>query len=295
MKQCTKCSEWKQSKYFSKDKNRKDELDCWCKECKNQKGKEWYENHKEKIREQHKEYYENNKDEMKEYRENNKEKIKEWRENNKDYTKEYNKEYKKNNKENLKKQVKEYRQNNKDKIKKHNKQYKNLPMLFNSKLKIRKEIELYEEVKESPDGNMMCKCAYCGGWFEPTYTQIQNRVSAANGKTRGEQRLYCSNQCKQACPIYGQHLYPKDMKPATAREVQPQLRHMIFERDNYTCQKCSTHNNDLEVELHCHHKEGIQHEPLQSADTDMCITFCADCHKEVHKIAGCGYQDMQCK
>lgn len=105
----------------------------------------------------------------------------------------------------------------------------------------------------------MCKCAYCGEWFEPTYIEVNNRVSAINGKyTEGsEYRLYCSQNCKNSCPIYHKIDYSEDQKPATSREVQPELRQMVFERDNYTCQKCNIHRDNLEVGIHCHHKEGI--------------------------------------
>lgn len=69
--------------------------------------------------------------------------------------------------------------------------------------------------------------------------------------------------------------------------MQPELRQMVFERDNWICWKCGTTES-----LHCHHKEGIRWEPLQSADMDMCITLCKKCHKEVHKKDGCGYNEM---
>jgi hypothetical protein len=77
----------------------------------------------------------------------------------------------------------------------------------------------------------------------------------------GEGRLYCSEACKQACPIYKQLLYPKGFKAATSREVQPELRQMVLARDNYICQRCDKTKDELSEEgiaLHCHHLEGIQ-------------------------------------
>ena len=65
---------------------------------------------------------------------------------------------------------------------------------------------------------------------------------------------------------------------------------MVFERDNWTCQKCGDTKS-----LHCHHIEGIRWEPLESCDIDKCITYCKKCHKQVHKKKGCKYVDMQCK
>ena len=159
-----------------------------------------------------------------------------------------------------------------------------------------KDLYPYEEIKRNNiDINILeVKCTYCGCWFIPTNKKVQARKNFINGHVESEHRLYCSNQCKYNCPIYKQIKYPKGFKPATSREVQPELRQMVFERDNWTCQKCKKHKKILKVGLHCHHIEGIMWEPLESADMDMCITYCADCHKEVHKIDGCGYHEMKC-
>lgn len=77
----------------------------------------------------------------------------------------------------------------------------------------------------------------------------------------------------------------------TSREVQPQLRQMVLERDNWTCQKCEA---GVDAELHCHHLEGIRWNPLESADIDMCITYCKACHREAHSHEGCKTSDMRC-
>lgn len=138
------------------------------------------------------------------------------------------------------------------------------------------------------------KCAYCGSWFIPTLMQVTERIRVINGTQAGEQRLYNSNDCKTECPIYNQKKYPKDHKPATSREVQPELRQIRFKLDNYTCQICNKHQDELDVGLHCHHIEGIRWEPLESADVDKVVTLCKNCHKEVHKKEGCGYSDMKC-
>ena len=189
----------------------------------------------------------------------------------------------------------------KNKNKPKNKLYgfrkRNKPLYYYSDIKIRKEIELYEEIKKSIHNNLMCKCTYCGCWFEPTKQQIQQRINAINGKSSAgtEARLYCSNECKKNCPIYWQKIYYKNQKIATSREVQPELRQMVFERDNYTCQKCYKHKEEIIVGIHCHHKEGINWEPIESSDIDLCITLCETCHNKIHKINGCGYYEMRCK
>jgi hypothetical protein len=124
--------------------------------------------------------------------------------------------------------------------------------------------------RNEEDQNILeAKCMYCDRWFAPSRTSVQNKIRAINGQTSGEYNIYCSNECKKACPTYRQKLYPKDFKINTSREVQPELRKLVLKRDNYTCQKCNATN----TELHCHHYEGVEVNPVESADIDQCITF----------------------
>lgn len=136
------------------------------------------------------------------------------------------------------------------------------------------------------------KCAYCGKWFIPSIISVRNRIAVIYGRQKGEQRFYCSDNCKQACPIFKTQWYPKGFKPATSREVQPELRQMVFDRDDYICQRCN--KNIDEVQIHCHHIEPVSQNPIESADIDNCITLCKKCHKEVHKQNGCKYNELRC-
>jgi len=140
------------------------------------------------------------------------------------------------------------------------------------------------------DSNILeVKCMYCGKWHVPSYQNVRSKVKCINGYRYGESNLYCSDECKKACPTYGQIKYPKDFKLNTSREVQPALRKLVLKRDNYTCQKCDSKDK----ELHCHHYEGIEVNPVESADMDMCITLCKDCHNEVHRQDKCGMKDYK--
>jgi len=159
------------------------------------------------------------------------------------------------------------------------------------------QISFCEAVRRNKkDQNILeVKCTYCGKWFIPRRIDITNRIRSLENIIEGECRLYCSTECKEECPIYKKILWPKDFKPTTSREVQPELRQLRFEFDNYTCQRCGLHKDELDVGLHCHHLEGIRWEPVESADLDKVITFCKTCHKEVHQLPDCGYKDMKCK
>jgi len=167
---------------------------------------------------------------------------------------------------------------------------KNIPLYdsYNERIKIA------EHTRKDKDDILEVKCTYCGKWYIPTITSIMERIRSLDGRQAGECRLYCSDGCKHACSIYRQHTQPKDHKTTSSREVQPELRQMRFEVDNYTCKKCNKHQDELTVPLHCHHLEGIRWEPLESADIDKCITVCKDCHIKIHKMKDCNYNDFKC-
>jgi len=150
----------------------------------------------------------------------------------------------------------------------------------------------YEDIRKNNSKLLEARCTYCGRWFVPTASSVRSRIKALNS-TGAENRLYCSEACKGACPVYKQILWPKGFKPATSREVQPQLRQLVFERDNHTCQKCGKTVD--EAQIHCHHIDPVAKNPIESADMDSCITFCKNCHKEVHQQDGCKYHELRCK
>ena len=136
-------------------------------------------------------------------------------------------------------------------------------------------------------------CTYCGNFYVPTLVTVKNRLEAIHGRAKGDNNFYCSDNCKKACPVFWTQIYPKDFKLVSSREVQPDLRKMVLKRDRYSCQICETSLN--EIALHCHHITGIELNPIESADIDNCITLCIDCHKKVHQLPGCNYNDLKCK
>jgi 5-methylcytosine-specific restriction endonuclease McrA len=136
---------------------------------------------------------------------------------------------------------------------------------------------------------LQAKCNYCGKWFRPSRSAIKGRLIALNSSDAGEIRLYCSKECKRECPVFWKRLYPQGFKKATSREVQPDLRQMVFERDEWVCQRCGR-----DISLNCHHIESISRNPIESADIDNCITLCKRCHKWAHSQEGCRYFELRC-
>lgn len=161
------------------------------------------------------------------------------------------------------------------------------------------QISCADETRQKALGELIVlevRCTYCGKWFMPTIIMARARIAALNRavgvRSCGEGRFYCSHACKKSCPIFQRRKYPKEFKVSTSREVQPQLRKMVFERDNHTCQKCGKDVN--ESQIHCHHIDPVSQNPIESADIDNCITFCRGCHEEIHKQVGCRLYELGC-
>lgn len=153
-----------------------------------------------------------------------------------------------------------------------------------------------EEVRRDPENYdvLQVRCTYDRIWFTPKMRDVQHRCQYIKGKIGiAEGRFYCSDKCKELCPIHGQQKYPKNQKPyIEPRCNQSELREMTLERDKNICQKC---NREFpENELICHHIDPVINNPIESADLDNCITLCIECDKLVHKIPGCTTSELKC-
>jgi hypothetical protein len=60
-------------------------------------------------------------------------------------------------------------------------------------------------------------------------------------------------------------------------------RLQVYEKDNYTCQKCGDNKGG---NLEAHHIEGYSFNKELQTVVDNGITFCKSCHKEFHRIYG---------
>jgi len=251
-KVCPKCKKEKSIGEFGKEKKSKDGYKCYCKKCWNNYNKKY---------------------------------IKDWYRNNKDRIVEYKKVYNEENKENISRKGKIYYEERSGYIKQRVNIYRHTIALYST---YHSQLTVDEEPRLAEDGiSLEVRCKYCGRYFKPINREIVSRINSLSDRTRGYGHLYCSEGCKYSCSIFNQKLYPKDHKPATSREVQPQLRKLVLERDNYTCQKCGSVD-----ELHCHHIDPVANNPIESADVDNCITYCVECHKEAHSQIGCGYNEI---
>ncbi|MBF0233474.1 MAG: HNH endonuclease [Desulfamplus sp.] len=153
----------------------------------------------------------------------------------------------------------------------------------------------YEDVRVDPKDSKLgqVKCTYCGKWINIKYTNAKARIYSCENINVGESRIYCEgDQCREACPTYKQQFYPKGFKPNSSREVDPLIRQMCMDRDNYQCQKCDATGEG--VTLHAHHIQPYAQNKILGNDVDNVITLCKQCHNEIHLQDGCKYHELRC-
>ena len=112
-----------------------------------------------------------------------------------------------------------------------------------------------------------------GGWFTPTKNQIHERIRALEIEGLDNDRFYCSDECKDTCPIYRLHHdpYQTTNKAYTQNEYE-QFRQFVLERDDYKCQYCGDQAE------HVHHERPQKLEPFFALDPDLVWSVCKKCH-----------------
>jgi len=146
--------------------------------------------------------------------------------------------------------------------------------------KVRRDFKNYLQVK--------CTNSNCKKWFNPATRQVINRIQALKDNTTGEQRFYCSQICKDTCSIFNQQNYPKGFRnTSNDRSNQREWANLVKKRDNDECQICGKKGEIA------HHFEGLNINPIMSADIDMGITLCNKCDKRAHSGIGCRYVDLK--
>jgi len=140
-----------------------------------------------------------------------------------------------------------------------------------------------------PDENEIqvhCKNHNCpnskeqNGWFTPTGKQFKDRKDFLENEGEDKSCFYCSDGCKQTCPLYNLQSDPfKEIAQPYTQEEYQVWREAVLKQDNYECQKCGS-----KKDLHCHHIIPIKIEPIFSVDPDNGIVLCKECHyKYGHK------------
>jgi len=147
-----------------------------------------------------------------------------------------------------------------------------------------------EEMRYNPDKpgekeiQVHCKNHKCSnskeldGWFTPNKNRDQflNRIYAIE-KSKGTEGAYyyCSEECKEVCPLYNLHVNISPVKKNlyTTEEYQT-WRTNVLERENYICEYCD------EKATHAHHSRSQKLEPFFALDPDFGVACCEKHHYE---------------
>ena len=261
MKKCTKCGVLKDEKEFIDDKGKVVKLCKRCREYKKEYRKEYYERNKEREKEQCKEYYARNKEQIKER------------------VKEYGKERYERNKEQIKEYKKEYYERSKEQIKEYNRRSAKYETYAH-------KLTVEESPRKGKRGELLARCTKCGEYFAPTNNEVRNRVSALEGKLPGEHRLYCSQECKDACEIYGVNYDPYAKHASIERD--PAWAKAIKKRASFTCERCGSTS-----ELEAHHEIPVKVDQSLVNDEMNGICLCHECHMKAHSESGCTLADLR--
>ncbi len=153
-----------------------------------------------------------------------------------------------------------------------------------------------EEMRYNPDKpnekeiQVRCKNHKClnskenGGWYSPIHNHIHNRIRSIEKDGNDASYFYCSNKCKNECPLYNKRftqIIKEDQIKAgiikeeyyTSEEYNI-FREEVLKRAEYKCEYCG------EKVEHVHHIKPQKLEPFFSLDPDYGIACCKICHYE---------------
>lgn len=143
--------------------------------------------------------------------------------------------------------------------------------------------------KDNPDLlEIKCVKPGCPEWFKPTNSACQRRLDSLNHINKGEGNFYCSDKCKEECPIFGKSWWPEGEGPDNSRPGQAEWAKMVFERADGICE---VEGCDEPASV-AHHKNPVKTHPLESMDLDNGIAVCDKHNKEFHNQPGMRYVDL---
>lgn len=152
------------------------------------------------------------------------------------------------------------------------------------------KLTIEEKPKLAKDGvSLKVKCKFCREYFIPIRRDVYSRIHCLNHTGYGEKHLYCSEECKLACPVFGNN---SGMPSTSLREAIPQsLRDEVLQRNDGMCEMCG--ENPIE-EIH-HEKPASTHPHLQ-LDKENLWGFCIPCHYKIfHQLEGCTLPELRKK
>lgn len=117
----------------------------------------------------------------------------------------------------------------------------------------------------------ICNCGNIEKIRLDNFRQGKRCRECGNEKNRGENNVR-----------YNEELSEEERKERRNYPQYREWRKNVYERDDYTCQKCKVRGG----ELHAHHLYSYSQYPDKRVCIDNGITLCVDCHTEFHATYG---------
>ena len=172
---------------------------------------------------------------------------------------------------------------------------RNLPAKYDT---YAERISFIDSVRRHPKDQkiLQVKCKYCGKWTTPTRDQINTRIYVLRNKTGVECNIYCSDECKEKCPVFRSRTdYQLNINPKveTRNRMQIGLRKFFVKEfgEPNICEICGETFNSKDLILH--HKIPVAEVHIFEADIDNLIWVCQNCHQKIHSKQGCKVSDLR--
>lgn len=146
-----------------------------------------------------------------------------------------------------------------------------------------KEIQVHCKYHECPNSKEK------GGWFTPTSREIERRIESLEHGIGGR-NFYCSDECKQKCPLYGFNPNYDFIKNKENNPLYTQAEYYIFRNEvlkrqfeKYNKNFCEMCESESIKSLHIHHEKTQKTHHMMVLDPDNGIVLCQECHlKKIH-------------
>jgi len=125
------------------------------------------------------------------------------------------------------------------------------------------------------------------GKDNPQYTQVTlNCLGCGKEFEVKNYRKDIAKCCSKRCISLYRNKTPESKKIRASIEFA-EWRELVFERDNWTCQKCLVRSGGCKtINLNPHHIENFSEVEEKRFNIDNGITFCRNCHYNFHSNYG---------
>lgn len=147
--------------------------------------------------------------------------------------------------------------------------------------------------RNNSDKNILdIRCYLCKKWFTPKLKNVSGKIRASNNVNRGENNLYCSHECKIACPTFNfdptkqidprSKLYVEKTESQKARACQTDIIKQLqcSDEGKMYCEICGNEIFVIDAELH--HTLPISEFGMKASDHESQMLLCTKCHLKLH-------------